>query len=217
MIAKKTKKLFYNKYLYKVSLSIPGIRILRSYNVSDLISSKNIDNLGGSIYYLRYARINKKEIQNICKLLHGQDEDHGQRIEGNILDLYTNDKKFFDRLKKEFSNSIRTYSEPDVNEIEALNEPNLILCNKLPHNKYQIKVFLKPHLIKSMDEKENILNWLESQKPKVTLTNSVRMWFKHCCLNWDRRYILVEDEKTLLMLKLRSSEIVGKTYRYKLA
>ena len=217
MIGKKTKKLFYNKYLYKVSLSIPGIGILRSYSIPSLLSNLNYDNLGGSIYYLRYARINKTQIQEICKLLHSETNEYGKRIEGNTLDLYTNNKNFFDKLLKKFTNSIRTYSEPDINELPQLTEPNLILCDNLPHNRYELKVFLRPHLIKTIDEKENILDWLESQKPKVTLTDSVRLWFRNCCLNWDRRYILVEDEKTLLMLKLKSAEVVGKTYRYKTA
>jgi hypothetical protein len=32
--------------------------------------------------------------------------------------------------------------------------------------------------------------------------------------NWDRRYVLVEDEGTLLLMKLKNSEVVGTVYNY---
>jgi len=32
--------------------------------------------------------------------------------------------------------------------------------------------------------------------------------------NWDRRYMYVEDEMTLLMIKMRSSEVLGRIYEY---
>jgi hypothetical protein len=35
--------------------------------------------------------------------------------------------------------------------------------------------------------------------------------------NWDRRYVLVEDEGTLLMLKLRNPEVMGSVYNYVLS
>jgi hypothetical protein len=42
----------------------------------------------------------------------------------------------------------------------------------------------------------------------------VQKWFLKTDWNWDRRYVLVEDEGTLLMMKLRNSDVVGTVYNY---
>jgi len=48
------------------------------------------------------------------------------------------------------------------------------------------------------------------------MSKAVKTWFIRTEWNWDRRYILVEDEQTLFMMKLRSAEVVGKTHEYQL-
>jgi len=35
-------------------------------------------------------------------------------------------------------------------------------------------------------------------------------------MNWDRRYILVDNEKTLLMIKLHSPDAIGTVYKYEI-
>jgi hypothetical protein len=35
--------------------------------------------------------------------------------------------------------------------------------------------------------------------------------------NWDRRYVLVEDKNTLMLLRLRNSEVVGSVYEFVLS
>jgi hypothetical protein len=64
------------------------------------------------------------------------------------------------------------------------------------------------------DEKERFISWVKNQNSKIRLTNSVIKWFINTDWNWDRRYVLVEDEATLLMLKLRNSSVVGRVYNY---
>jgi hypothetical protein len=46
------------------------------------------------------------------------------------------------------------------------------------------------------------------------MSEAVKTWFIHTDWNWDRRYILVDEESTLLMLKLRNSDFMGKIYEY---
>jgi hypothetical protein len=64
------------------------------------------------------------------------------------------------------------------------------------------------------DGKQQYLNWIKKQNEKITLTPAVESWFIKTDWNWDRRYVLVEDEATLIMLKLRNSEVVGRIYNY---
>jgi len=64
------------------------------------------------------------------------------------------------------------------------------------------------------EDKVKFIEWVEKQKPRITCTNAVKEWFIKTDWNWDRRYVLVEDEQTLLMMKLRGPEVVGKIYNY---
>ena len=66
------------------------------------------------------------------------------------------------------------------------------------------------------DKKNNFLKWLSQQNDKVTCTDSIKNWFRKTTWNWERRYILVDDANTLLMLKLHSPEAVGTVYKYTL-
>jgi len=59
-----------------------------------------------------------------------------------------------------------------------------------------------------------LLSWVESQNGKITISTALKEWFISTNWNWDRRYVLVEDEKTLLMLKLKNSDAVGSIYDY---
>ena len=65
-----------------------------------------------------------------------------------------------------------------------------------------------------MKEKADFIDWLSSQNSKVRISDTVKSWFLVTVWNWDRRYMYVEDEQTLLMLKLRKNEAIGTIYNY---
>jgi hypothetical protein len=73
---------------------------------------------------------------------------------------------------------------------------------------------LLPHKVKNEDQKNDFLNWCESQDGKITLSAAIKEWFLYTKWNWDRRYVLVQDEQTLLMMKLKNSDAVGTIYDY---
>ena len=65
-----------------------------------------------------------------------------------------------------------------------------------------------------VDAKHKYMEWIVMQGDKIRLTPVVKKWFIKTEWNWDRRYLLVEDTATLLMLQLRSGESIGKVYEY---
>jgi hypothetical protein len=65
-----------------------------------------------------------------------------------------------------------------------------------------------------IDAKFKYMEWVAMQGDKIRLTPIVKDWFIKTEWNWDRRYLLVEDTATLLMLQLRSGEAIGKVYEY---
>jgi len=215
---KLTSRRFYNKWLYKVSLRLTGCGILRYKSldhIKDYITNAQPDDRP----YTMYAKAlqNRDQIFNLCSFLEKYDaKEWTKRIENNAIDLYTNDKNFYESLSTEFKESLIHRFEPDPLTINLLTDSHsAVSVKKLPHNRYRYRVYLLPHKMAGDKEgKQKYIDWVRRQEPKVTCTEAVQRWFLNTDWNWDRRYILVEDESTLLMLKLRNSEVIGRIYNY---
>lgn len=167
--------------------------------------------------YLPEFHQNKELIESLYNTLESLDkEQYGKRIESSILDLYFNDEEMYNSICNQYKNLIRTCSAPAAGTEAALSNGKNILVSKLPHDRYKFKVFLKPHKIKSRDEKARYLRWLDTQVPRIKISSNVKTWFCITSWNWDRRYMYVEDEQTLMMLKLKNSEVIGSIYTYEI-
>lgn len=215
---KLTNKKFYNKWLYKVSLDLKGGGIFSDRSVDQIKDVCYGDDPGDRPYSLFYkAYHNKEEILSVCEFLEKFNSDiWSKRVENTSIDFYTNNVNFYNQLSTTFEKLVIHQFEPSDEMIEVLNERDFVIAGKkLPHNRYNYRVYLMPHKIEhDTDEKIKYLNWLESQNPKIRCSAKVRQWFLKTRWNWDRRYVLVEDDSTLLMLKLRNSEVVGRIYKY---
>ena len=222
MLKKKTtKRKFYGKWLYKVTLNAPGIGILRSKSPEETISFLEKD---VSAYEKKYhvsstfsrAINNKDTISEICSFI--KDIDSGEwtkRIERHFLDFYTNDKVLYKSCCDKFFNIIVHHFEPEAEYLDLFKNQYTIIAKKFPHNKFKYKVYLKPHNLKNdVSSKKQFLDWVDSQKDKILISDVVKNWFIKTDWNWDRRYMLVDNEQTLLMLKMRSADAVGKIYEY---
>lgn len=215
--AKTTRRKFYNKWVYKVSLYINGAGMLRNHTLSEIqdfyLSEKPAERMWTTP---GRAWDNRAQLLAVAEFLLDYDKTlWSQRVGHGCVDLYTNDCNFYSSVLKEFEANVRNRSEPSENSIELLNDQHIILSKKLPHDRYRYKVFLKPHqLARDPQAKQDYLTWVAAQNNRITLTDSVRSWFIRTEWNWDRRYVLVEDEQTLLMLKLRNSDVMGKVYNY---
>jgi hypothetical protein len=142
-------------------------------------------------------------------------QDFAQRIESNTIDLYINDESIFDSLSSTFESIIVHRYAPTANNLELLENTDFILAKKLPHSKYRYKIYLLPHKLQGdLESKNNYLAWLDSQQNRILISKSVKSWFQNTNWYWDRRYMYVEDANTLLMLKMRDPQVVGKIYEY---
>jgi hypothetical protein len=211
---KKTKRSFYGKWLYKVSLFARGNFVFRCCNVEDvqnLIFSRLNSNPLGHTAVLE----NRDLLIRISKFLSGYDQTtFSYRCENNTFDIYTNDEKFFNDTINTFEEILRFAVKPDAESFNLLQNKKNIIVDKYPHNRYKYKVFLLPHRNHDMQNKTAFISWIAAQHGKITLSDAMKKWFYDTRWNWDRRYVLVEDEQTLLMMKLRSSEYVGSIYDY---
>lgn len=200
MKLKKTTKKFYNKWLYKVSLHIHGATCFRR-EIMAYYSRKIID--GDTLESLQdYLETTDPSIYQV-------------RVEGSILDLYTNEQSIIKDIQSKFKNHVRYISEPDENLLNHDLDFIPIVANKLPHNKYNYKAFLKPHTLKNdTDAKLSYLNFLNFHSENIKMTDNVYSWFLETNYNWDPRYIYVADKNTLLMVKMRGPSVLGRIYQY---
>jgi len=221
MLSTKTKltnRKFYNKWLYKTTLEIEGGAIFRLKNIEEIKKfcySPDQSEHKYSIWSKAYK--NKNNILNICEILETYDKNIYQtRVERNLIDFYTNDKTFYSQLSVKFENILRHRFEPSDATINAISESNCsIAVKKLPKDRYQYRVYLLPHkLAGDKEAKVRYIDWLKSQNDRITCTKAIEKWFIETDWNWDRRYVLVEDERALLMLKLRNAELIGRIYNF---
>jgi hypothetical protein len=192
-----TKKRFYNKWLYKVSvIAGKGAMFYRSR----------------TYLYTKYS--GNTVLRDIISFLDSKSKDtYAVRVEHYNLDIYTNDPVLFNEALTKFNNQLRLASAPDENSVDLLSGRQIV-AKKYPHNRYQYKVFLTPYRLSSIDEKARWVKWLSTQGDKIKITESVKTWF--CCTsyNWDRRYMYVDNDSTLLMLKMRDPNALGAVYSY---
>ncbi len=222
MLSQKTKltnRKFYGKWLYKASFHLEGCALFRTKTLDEIETFCLGPNPHEKHAYSIWVRAwnNRENINDLCTFLKGYIKDvYSLRIETSILDVYTNDKEFYDQISTKFSEHLRHRFEPSAANIDLLNsDKNYITVDKLPKGGYKYRVYLLPHKMKDDREgKQKYLDWLKKQDPKVTCTPAVEKWFLHTDWNWDRRYVLVWDEATLLMLKLRNAEVVGRVYNF---
>lgn len=215
MQIKISRKKFYNKYDYKVTLFIEGCETLRYSSIRD---SKEFLEQGilPKLYVSDQRRLkildNKPTIIQLCELLLKYDtNDWQKRIECNHIDIYSKDPVLVEELKNTFPEIIVAIFEPSNDPAK----PFTLKVKKLPNDLYNYRVFLLPHKLKGFaEEKQKYVSWIESQQSKIKMSNSVKNWFMKTEWNWDPRYILVDEESTLLMLKLRNPELVGRTYKF---
>jgi len=218
---KKTKRKFYNKYVYKISCILHGAYALRVWSINDIISVAQ----GGSQPKDNYwAEKNTNDFLysaadwiKLGLIVQANKDKIQLRVEGNNIDVYTNDRSIYDAIGAEFADDKivwRRFEPAPGTEQDLLNSKNSVFVKRLPHNKYLYKVYLLPHKLGNHADRVKLSDWLELQVPNITFTSSIRKWLMETRQNWDRRYIYVQDDHTLMMLRLRESGMIGKVYKH---
>lgn len=213
---KQTVRKFYNKWLYKISLTVPGAHVFRMIDLEKITNFLNkLSHNQNSINFhtLNKSVINRRHIQRISSRLGLIDhKSYFIRVEQDRLDIYVNEQQLFDDLCIDLQDIIVQAFCPDKEKI-ALLDRKVILVKKYPKEDFKYRVYLKPHVIKHKAEKHHYLAWLDLNLD-YNMSDSVRSWFITTEWNWDRRYMLVRNEPALLMMKLRNADAMGSVYEY---
>ena len=207
---KPTKKLFYGKWLYKVSYALPGASFVRHKAFDDL--EEKINSIKSASHYYKKVIDNREELLTLTGFLKTLTIDsYDMRIETDIIDVYTNQESIFNTLVNTLPNKVRYAQKPDDPTGQALSDKKTILVKKYPQGRFKMRVYLKPHKMEDSDEKLRYISWIKGM-PGISISEAVERWFYATNWNWDRRYVLVDDDKTLLLLRLKNSNVVGTVY-----
>ena len=151
---KETKKLFYGKWLYKISMNIPGCGVLRTKSGDDLMYflSEVPFNFPANQYpqsIQARALRSKNTLMKLSMLLTAYSKkDYTQRIESDFLDIYTNKKNLIDEIERDFQSFVRLISKPSKKNIDRLlNNEHSIFVDKLPKDKYEYRAYLIPYKV----------------------------------------------------------------------
>src|SRR6056300_1129535 len=122
---KTTSRKFYNKWLYKVTLSLQGARIFNTYDLDKIL--KFCDGDVPSLHRSwENISTNQKVIDSILYLSNifkQQDpKTYSKRIENNYIDVYTNDETFYRHFLDNLEPMIKHCYEPDDEAKELLKD-----------------------------------------------------------------------------------------------
>ena len=203
--------------MYKIGLKIEGCAILRGRSMHTVKSVFGQD-MDEKVFYPQWRNksfVNRNSIIRFSEFMKTFPTDsYAVRVENDRLDVYTNDQDLYSTLSSTCEENIIQRFQPDIDNLHLLNRSqHTIIVNKLPKNRYNYRVYLLPHRM-IREDKNNYLDWIKKQDPRITCTPALEKWFINTDWNWDRRYVLVEDEATVLMMKLRNAEVVGTVYKF---
>lgn len=211
----KTAKLFYRLYPYKIELSVKGAEYIKRFGHDD-----TVDMCEGRLNSFSFKNRNFTDSQK-QKLIEFSsvvspilDQGHKVRAESNTMSLYLLDEATHDSLVRELKPYIRSVTIPDSNEdLEKLYSKNhIVMCNKLPHNKYEYRLMLKENMPEKA--KENLANWINNAGDDVSVPGKTDSWIRGSRTWIYDPFIYAKSSKHLTMLSLILGSSVKRIYEY---
>ena len=139
---KKTKQKFYNQYIYKINLEMLGAFALRHYKFDQFKNSGNLPfkSQFGSERLSDKVDSNKENLLKLSFMLESYKDSMRIRVEGDWVDIYTNEDTIYREFLKEFeSNVIRRWEPPAGLEDELLDSHKKIFVKNYHTKSTNIK------------------------------------------------------------------------------
>jgi len=211
----KTSKLFYRKYPYKIELTCKGAEYIRRFGHDDTVNMCEGKLNSFSFKNRNFTALQKQKLIDFSNTVSpALAAGHKVRVEMNTMSFYLLDSSTYESLVKDLKLYIQSVTVPDSNEdLERLNSKNhIIVCNKLPHNKYEYRLMLKENL--SEKAKESLVIWINNAGDEVSVPGKTDTW-----LRGDRSwiydpYIYAKSSKNLTMLSLILGSSIKRIYEY---
>jgi hypothetical protein len=206
-----TKRKYYNKFLYKLSYRVPGVRVISWVKDHSEIDTKlkqwNSRTPWGS--YL-YDKAEADQIKIFYDLYNEKSQDLKFRIEGQTFNIYSNSEEFLHDLAKTrlklFTKKIISISLIKSDDIKQLLEQGFTVVKRDPDYTYQIK--LKEGFQK-INEREGLATYLKNLGSDVKLSTLMFDRLKANTKYFSGGYVYLNDPRLIDMLKLVAPNLIG--------
>lgn len=210
----KTKRLFFGKWPFKVETQVPGAAFFMRRGADE--TRKFCLGLSDSLYRPNYSDLEKKKLlQFISDFEKLSVENIKVRAEWNTLNFYTDTFDSYSTIKKTLEYWIVKLTEPaNLEELELLMNSNTrkVMCNKLPYDKFQYRIVLKPSMPTGIREK--FLEWANNFPDAIQSTEKTLQWLHGEQRYLQDPYIYVEDPKQITFIKLLLGQYIARCEEY---
>lgn len=211
MIKYNSTKLFFDKYLYKVSINSQLATIFRSKNLG--FARNELDRLQlladkkhtlSRVYGIRQQPVTLEHFETAKKLLHlfqTADCEFKLRIEQPSIDIFSNDKQWLLSIYQDLGDHCKGFWQPHRSIAKLISDnPNTVVLKN--DNGCQYKVTL------SYQSSADWAQWVLNNEDKVKMGPKLRKSLKESkYAHVVGLYMYVRDEKILQMLNLLGVKI----------
>lgn len=211
----KTNKLFYRKYPYKIELSCKGAEFVKRFGHADTVDLCEGKTNSFSFKNRNFTDSQKQRLIEFSTVVTPVlAAGHKVRVEMNTMSFYLLDEATYDSLVKELELYIKSVTVPDSNEdLEKLYSKNhIVMCNKLPHKKYEYRLMLKENL--SEKAKESLVIWIDNAGDEVSVPGKTNSWLRGNRTWIYDPFIYAKSSKNLTMLSLILGSSIKRIYEY---
>lgn len=196
-----TKKLFYNRYLYRIQLRINKASIWRggdiNYVLNQIFLYNNPSANNGGMYYNYTSGATPQDIEKHTKLYQTlyELEDYKVRVESSIISIYSNTVEVIEKIKKSMNKEVISLSAPSSDQHKKILSTKSNVVFSTVDYKYKLTIG------KLNKDSANFSDWAKNNK-KIRLPRPDDGKLYRGC------NILVKDDKTLTMVKMYLSNSI---------
>lgn len=219
-----TKKLFYNKFLYKVKIYCPGSRLILSKSTDDIknrLISRVLQpdvsyNYGGS-WRLNYQHKRLIEDANFEQLVHyfnikNSNQDTKLRIEEPHIDIYANNEQLLiELIGTNYLDRILEVHRPDGDTATNVLINGNIIATKF--EKYAYKIYVKRMFFDDVHLKQTILDHLYNYEFQVKLTEGLIHHLNNNISYFPGGYFYANDIKVITLIGLICPQFIARIFQ----
>ena len=211
-----TNRLFFKKYLYKVETAIGGASYVKRWGVKETLEFCNNPESTRGYYFQKSNTVDKGTLKKYITAIEPfLDKDVQLRAENNTLSFFLNDEQLYQNLVQAAKPWVRSITEPATKEdTTALLEgkTSQVLCNELPHEKFQYKVYLRYQMPSHL--RLAFLEWIKNYGDAVRPSKSTLKWMTNHSPYMQDPFIHVSDKNQLLLTKLYLGQYARSTQEF---
>ena len=222
-----TKKKFFNEYLYKAVVRVPGCRVIldkqaTTVGVSRLLEQR-IEKLqvymksSNYSYYarradnlMRNARVD--QIEYWLNVKNSMRDSLKIRVEEPNLSIYSNNvEQLYNLVSENYPIMLEEIHAPaNAKSADILNRGEIIARR---HPNYHYKILLKENKLRDVETKRNLLDYLYNLGEEVSLTKSLIKHLGRNTMWFPGGYFYAKDEKIVTFINLVAPECIAGIYK----